>query len=458
MRGRIVLVVCLLLAGTGAFGKNGAFRATGHGHQEKGPQRRTDVPRGSCAQCHEHHGSHARGAQRSTDALFAANDNELCFTCHTTPSEDGVFPGNASWLRSTHATANGMLRPGVDQRSLDDANKCVNCHDPHGNRDALGVVPALGAVRGEELCLSCHDGSRASDIRGELTKSYRHPMDERGKHDPSEGSDAGRFSGMTPGDRHADCADCHNVHQVRSDPAPPSAPQASNRLAGVSRVEVLNGGAGTLPIYRFLTASDPGDVLEYQVCFKCHASFAKLPARRPDLARLTNPNNPSFHPVQAEGRNPNIDLAAFATGWTAQSLVRCTDCHTTDDRRLRGPHGSSNAYILKKPYPTSTSRQVPDRGDLCFDCHAFDVYADASAPESVVNASRFNGPATAGHTFHVAIQRVPCYACHETHGSTRNAALIATGREISLYTQTPTGGTCNTGCHGLETYKTNYPR
>lgn len=454
----LVIVLILLALAPAALAKNGAFRSTGHGNPDKGPQRRTDIPRGSCAQCHQQHSSYESGSRRNQKALFAANDNELCFSCHAMPSEVGVFPGNAAWQRSTHATANGMLRPDDANRTLDDANKCVNCHDPHGNRDALGVVPALLAMRAPELCLTCHDGSRAANIRNELRKSYRHPMDERGKHDPAEGSDPGRFSGMTLADRHADCADCHNAHQVRGDPAPPSAPQASSRLAGVSRVEVLNGGAGALPNYRFLSASDPGDVLEYQVCFKCHSSFAKLPARQPDLARLTNPENPSFHPIQAEGRNRNIDPAAFTNGWSAQSQVLCTDCHNTDDRRLRGPHGSSYPYILKKPHPTATTRQAPDRGELCFDCHSFDVYADATAPDSVARASRFNGPGTAGHTFHVAIEKVPCAACHESHGSTRNAALIAGGREISLYTQSPAGGTCNTRCHGLETYTASYPR
>jgi hypothetical protein len=75
--------------------------------------------------------------------------------------------------------------------------------------------------------------------------------------------------------------------------------------------------------------------------------------------------------------------------------------------------------------------------------------------------SRFNLPAySQGHTFHVGSRRYPCYACHQSHGSTAKPGLIVTGRTpgLNTYTQTTTGGTCSPTCHGTETYTLNYVR
>jgi predicted CXXCH cytochrome family protein len=293
--------------------------------------------------------------------------------------------------------------------------KCDDCHNPHGVRDRDGVIPSMLAVRQPDVCTGCHDGSRAADIRSQLSKSYVHGT-------------------LT---RHADCSDCHNVHQVIQDPAP-SSTDPSNRLAGVSRVQVVNGGAGVVPAYRLLASDDPGEVKESEVCFKCHSSYVKQPLGQSDLARLTNPANPSFHPIQAAGKNPRIDPRSFVNDFGPDSTVTCSNCHGSDDATVKGPHGSAYRYLLKK-----------SQDDLCFDCHSRDTYI-AGAP-----GSRFEG-----HALHAGAQRVACFACHETHGSVRNAALIATGRfpGITTYTQTPMGGTCTSNCHTLKTYSASYPR
>ena len=453
---RRTLLLCLL---TSAFclplwAKNGAFRSTGHGNPDKGPQRLANKPRGSCAQCHDEHASHDRSRSRvpNPKALFAPDDNDLCFVCHTAPSESGVFPGSATWQRSGHATSPRMTKGA-------DANRCVICHDPHGVRDANGVIPAMLAAREPDLCLQCHDGSRGPDIRSQLMKSYPHAIGARGRHAPGE-SDPAKFGSYPSNNRHATCSDCHNVHQATQDPASPSQPQASNRLAGVSRVEVVNGGAGVAPAFRWRAAGDPGEANEYEICFKCHSSWAKQPPGKADLALLTNPANASYHPIQAAGKNRNIPREAFANNMAADSVIACSDCHTSDDDRVRGPHGSMYPYLLKKPPATSTMAEGMTPNDLCFDCHTYGVYADPKSPKEVLQFSRFNSPAGEGHAFHVGAQHLPCYACHETHGSARLPALIARGRfpGISTYVQTQSGGTCASSCHGMKTYSVNYPR
>jgi len=447
----LALAAAALLVALPLLPKNGAYGSTKHGDPANGVSRRPDRPRGSCAQCHDEHASHDSLSRRGNGpaGLFAPDDNDLCFVCHSAPSESGMFPGASAWAQSAHAVSSSMLRTGSGGRAAADINKCVNCHDPHGVRDNTGVIPAMLNARESDLCVSCHNGSRAPDIRSQLSRPYRHAITTA-----RSAVRVVRAAGSVT------CSDCHNVHVVPLEAAPPSAPEASSRLAGVSRVSVVNGGGGSPPAYRLRTATDAGIANEYEICFRCHSSYVKQAPGATDLALLTNPANASYHPIQSAGKNARIDRDAFVNGFTSQSLVRCTDCHTSDDPTVRGPHGSSYRYILKKPTTATTMAQPMGENDICFDCHAYAVYADAKSAAATLRASRFNGPNDQGHAFHVGAQHIPCYGCHETHGSRRTTALIAVGRlpGISSYVATPSGGTCMTSCHPLRSYSINYPR
>ena len=346
-----------------------------HSDPLRGPQRYPSWPRGSCVQCHD------QQPQRR-------GDNELCFTCHETP---------VGWTQSSHT-------------------KCLECHDPHGS-DA-----AMLKKREGELCLQCHD-----DVRRQLTRSFRHGMEARGKHDPAEGGDPAKFAALPSANRHVSCSDCHNAHQARG-----------TLLAGVSRVEVNDGR------YTWRDADDLSPANEYEICFKCHSGWTRLGPGQPDLALLTSPSNASFHPIRAAGKN-EIVPRAFAPGaqMSSQSLVACTSCHGSDDETARGPHASSNRGLLRRA-----------GNELCFTCHAADVYGNAAADAEAQRASRFSG-----HGFHTA-QQIECAACHDPHGSARHAALIVTGRMPGLgsFTQTATGGTCTSSCHAPRTYSVSYAR
>ena len=423
MRGAIA-ALCVLIPAL-CLAENGAFPATRHGDPVNGPQRMMNEPRGECCQCHPHTVDPMMPAYDY--GLFAPNDNNLCFTCHTLGSEDGIFQGNATWQQSTHAL-----------KSLGtDANKCTACHDPHGVKDTTGVIPAMLSAREPDLCINCHDGSKATDIRDQLTKSYWHGMLARGSHDTHEGGDPAKFAAMPSPNRHVQCSDCHNSHVTGG---------------GVSRIEVINNAAGMAPQYTFRPADDPSPANEYEICFKCHSAWTVQPSGQTDLALVTNPNNPSYHPIQAAGKNPNIDRNAFVTGYAPDTIVTCTSCHGTDDPTVKGPHGSSYRYLLKKQSGTTSQE------DICFSCHSFDVYGNAASAVGVQNASRFNSGT--GHVFHVASQSIACSSCHETHGSTRYPFLIARNRfpGITTYTQTPAGGTCTSSCHAPQTYTVTYPR
>lgn len=425
------------------------YETSKHGHPDTGVQRLPEEGPGACGQCHEKHASR-NGVETGgpfNRTLFMIDDETLCYECHSARSGNHVYLGNVTWTDSTHSTA--VLWPGPipRARTASDTGKCVNCHDPHATDDATGIIPSMLRLREENLCLGCH-----TTIEAQIGRAYKHPIATSARHAASEGNDSTPSQYDDSGAdhrRHAECADCHNAHVARADFATVTAPEASQRLYGVSRISVVNGPAGDRPAYTWKGADDLFDPREYEICFKCHSSWTQLPAGAADLSVLTNPNNPSYHPIQARGKNAGIDPGAFENGRTWDSTVYCADCHGSDDLTTRGPHGSSNRSILRRPEP-----------DLCYSCHRYDVYGDPLAIDATQSLSRFNKRVNGGHAYHVGEQNVACSACHETHGSIEHPALIVDGRTpgIVLYTQNAGGGTCTPTCHGTESYTVSYGR
>jgi predicted CXXCH cytochrome family protein len=422
---------------------------------------------GACDQCHTLHGL---GPVAYKHALLGPNENSLCDRCHDTPWSGGSYAGTDLYLGSAHGGGPGTVWPGPTpppRTEAGAAGKCLNCHDPHGWVDATGLVPMLAIAREEALCLACHDGApAATNIGVDLAKPYAHPVTIlSGRHlGPTESLPAD-FATTPQNRRHAECLDCHNPHLATFDRggAPP-APELSRVNLGVSRLRVLNGPAGAPPTFTFVPGSDTLSTprAEYQVCFKCHSSWTTQPTGQTDLALALNPANASYHPVEAAGRDPNIAAAAFVPGWGPTSLTRCGDCHGSDfPGSPRGPHGSSYRYILKQPYEASPQPRQMTADELCFSCHAYDVYGNPASPDVVRGASRFNAPGAAkGHAEHVGGQNVPCYACHVSHGSASQRHLIVTGRNpgITAFLEAPDGGTCQSTCHDPKSYTINYAR
>lgn len=421
---------------------------------------------GDCEQCHTTHGDESGIVY--PNALVGPNDNALCLRCHDVPWAGGSFGDDALYRGTSHGSRTDMIWPGPvpgARLEADAATKCVNCHDPHGWSDALGEIPHLEVQREERLCLTCHDGSPASNVSADLSKPYRHPMTTwTGRHKGAGENQPADFGRLPIDNRHAECEDCHDAHVSRADgPLGPSGNEASKTTLGVSRVSVLNGAAGTPPLYTFLAGSDTltAPVAEYQLCFKCHSSWTTQPSGQTDLALVLNPANPSHHAVEGPGANPMIDPMSFVSPWSASSIVRCGDCHGSDFGSVKGPHGSIFQHLLVAEYQPSPQPRDMNANELCFKCHSYDVYANDAAPASVKMRSRFNAPgAEAGHTKHVQEERVPCYACHVTHGSTSQPFLMVTGRSpgLHMYNTTVNGGMCAATCHGNESYTVNYAR
>ena len=458
-------VILLLSLPAAIIATGGVYSLTKHGDANTGVQRDVNLPRGDCAQCHVSHS----GQQF---ALFVANTNGLCYTsgCHNLSSTVGIYQAPSLYDVSSHST--NTVWPGFDAtvdtsaplaRPSADSGKCVNCHDPHGyNRDGTGLIPNMIFSREQKLCIVCHDGSPASDVKTHFNKTYKHPITTTGVHSAGENSSTA-FGASPTNNRHSECVDCHNPHVAKREGTPRinTPPDAPNTLRGVSRVSVINGAAGLAPTYTYRAPADTtAPVAEYEVCFKCHSSWTTRPASQSDFGLLFNTNNPSYHPVEAQGKNTNINVNSFVNGWTATKLMYCSDCHGNDDINpvVRGPHGSAYQYLLNDPYTASSASRTMNSNEICFNCHRYDTYANASASSTIRAYSRFGS--SNGHGFHVGSQRRPCYACHNSHASTTKPHLIVTGRSpgINSYTETKTGGTCSPTCHGSESYTVSYAR
>jgi predicted CXXCH cytochrome family protein len=385
-----------------------------------------------CTTCHNPHES-KRPKFLRMDNPFGA----MCVACHK-PS---------GWSLSIHAispaTWNGAgTNPWpADAGPTVASNACRNCHRTH----SAGHGARLLAWRQErDNCLACHAGTVArKNIAAEFdngSKSSRHPIEiAEWTHDPVESA------ASMP--RHVTCVDCHNPHAATAKPAiPPAVPGALQGVSGVS--------AGGIPVREA--------TFEFQVCSKCHgvrepagAGITRVEATRIVSTKI-DPSNQSFHPIVTQGRNSTIK--GLITPLTASSMIGCTDCHNNDDWSPngispRGAHASRYAPILERYYQTTDpTPESATNYDLCYKCH------DRSTLLR-------DGAGMFPHYKHVVEKQAPCAACHDAHGSRRNAHLInfmtrdingatvvtpnAAGR-LEYQTTGVGRGTCYLACHGRQ--------
>jgi len=295
----------------------------------------------------------------------------------------------------------------------------------------------------------------------------------------------------------------------------------------------VNGAAGAAPQYTLLSGvtdaatddfpepnaagtSAAPITLEYQLCFKCHSGFTKLLppiAGKPSLDALDkgiefNLNNPSFHPVEAPGKNETAAMTASLAGtspsklwdFTVGSTIRCLNCHasgstdTTTDPTLTAPgaalapHSSSNRGILLKNYRDRVLKSTIDpysSGDfaLCYVCHAEEPFVAGGSASTKTNfsehsrhlnllSSKGNG-LTSIDTPGDGQGNAICAECHfRTHSTTSGVGDVGNSRLVKFapnvlpnvgspaITWTPGatgGGSCTLTCHGHEHAPSTYP-
>lgn len=392
-----------------------------------------------CTSCHDSHDD--------TYGKFLVDPNNfssLCVTCHD----------RLEWDISSHATSTANLNgaqpdpwPRTDFTTVAE-NGCESCHSPHTAGSHAGL---LNYAVEEDNCLVCHTGNVATkDIGNELVKSTAHKVqDFVGVHDPAED-----FSQSVA--THVECADCHNPHRARKGAGSPT--QVSGPLTGAKGI--TSSGTPT-----------PDVAFAYEICFKCHGdnnvtSLAKITRQLPQLnTRLEfDSSNPSHHPVESVGKNPNVP--SLIPPLSANSQITCMDCHNNDDGPgangpgPSGPHGSNNTFLLERNYTTADfTTEASFQYELCYKCHdRNNILADQSFSE---------------HSKHIEEEQAPCSACHDPHGISsaqgndiENSHLI--NFDINIVQPNGTGerrfedrgrfaGACYLACHGEDHNPESYP-
>jgi len=288
---------------------------------------------------------------------------------------------------------------------------CPACHRGHG----AGSTPMLPGSQ-KQLCLSCHGsigetgrrtgegaiapGARPVLLGGLDAKLYTHPLD-------ADASAAGANV--------VTCTSCHSPHRGARD----------------ERLNLREQKRST---------RDPSQN-EFELCESCHGREG---GRRSEVARELDPNNRSFHPVEA----PALDRAPSVFAAVSGGRISCTDCHGNDDPRgPRGPHGSNVQSILKAEYRQSDGPESEKAFTLCYGCH-----------------DRKRVLESAPHATHVGARGAACSNCHDGHGSVSNRALIHIGqgdslqqllpslstRRLEFASDRPGTGECYLTCHGVD--------
>ncbi|MBM4032154.1 MAG: hypothetical protein FJ291_10255 [Planctomycetes bacterium] len=276
---------------------------------------------------------------------------------------------------------------------------CGSCHVGHG---PPGSPMLPGAVA--DTCLTCHGDSTAraattsrgalakgdamADIAADARKPSRHPLPSPGQPAPPP---ARLGAAVQLASSVVTCSSCHDTHYLVKTPA--------QDVADLTRVKQTgNARHGARP--------------EYETCYRCHGAATRAAGQR-DIQSLFRQGNPSFHPVEAIGRNP--DVLSLIPPYTPRSFIACTSCHGSDQANgPRGPHGSAFKPILKAHFqPNDGLAESAEQYALCYRCHNRNTL--------VLNR-------TSGffefHNQHIVDIRASCRTCHNVHGSPRYTHLI----------------------------------
>ncbi|MEW6108379.1 MAG: MopE-related protein, partial [Nitrospirota bacterium] len=428
--------------------RGGDFARTSH-HVVNGPTSSQVVTDDDCIVCHDQsmHTTFGDGVSvllkdASGGPSYIFNGSPVtaeasCLSCHDGnhikpfPSDNNSAPNiKTDWMNSAHKVS------GV--------SSCLDCHAQGHGSDYEKI---LREPNGPGICFNCHDadGPAADNIMAEFTKAYGHDSTL--------------------------CLECHNVHKS----------QSANPIYGVSGNLPANGNNWTVPTSYSLTTIVTADQ-QYMLCFKCHAVTSGAPggggtgaAAFTNLGLEFNPNNQSYHPVEAAlpatdpGVNGSSRLAAsqLTGGWTPGMKMTCGDCHASDSASPKGPHGSAVKWMLagtNKAWPytsaanngtnsgtyftlgTRTTNNGTNNGLFCLNCHP--------------STNQNNVHSTGGHSSYA------CVDCHirVPHGGKVSRLINAAGNDAGAPTNLPArywpngDGTTSTNTNRILVYFNKYSR
>jgi predicted CXXCH cytochrome family protein len=308
--------------------------------------------------------------------------------------------------------------------------RCGSCHRGHGI-SGTSMLP----LAEEDFCYQCHGDfleqdrairegrmsavAKAQNMRNEFLKPFRHPVEL--KNSPQRGFFPDNAKIYNPAQ--SECLDCHRGH-------------------GVS-------GTAFTPGAFHKRSTKREDEMEYKLCYRCHSDINQLSPAERSIRAWFDTANPSFHPVETLGKNP--DMPSLKPPYTISSVINCTDCHNNSDPNgPRGPHGSDFRYLLERGY--NSMDYVPEGESqyaLCYKCHdRRSILANESFPL---------------HELHVVYAQTSCFTCHASHGSQINRHLIKVNEGIDLHRVQPSrsgrlefldtgrfAGECFLNCHGVD--------
>lgn len=451
-----------------------------------------------CTSCHDAHDNQY--------GKFLVGSNEasgICTSCHRKETGSAVNPAHENATGVNYNPDNSTpAKIGTTVGGV----KCMNCHYPH-RAGATGSAPDwspytniqggqyLLTFQEENTCFNttnrwsksinvCHDSNATAqggkDIKSEIdaSKSSKHQYPAgAGVHRATEHGKAGAAKyGWLSGNAnwHVQCADCHNSHTAGSvNHTPPGNTVATTSpLYGAGGVSV-NYPLGNWPTltsgnfdaFESLGVTDsismPVNYYEYQICFKCHSSFAWGTGSAPtspalgggtamtDQAVEFNTLNLSFHPVAGPKPGPGT----LTGGWVTNQTMYCSDCHGDNTGTIKGPHGS-NATIgsgfarailtanFVDTYATSTNpAQNQPSTDICFNCHDQQTYLTNASDSYNLTGTGFNTNGTSNWNLHLRHRTLAasssfsnvayrCVNCHTRipHGY-KNKAMIVLGTD-----------------------------
>lgn len=273
---------------------------------------------------------------------------------------------------------------------------CFGCHRGRG-------VPGTPLLResSDQICFRCHGsqshGRSRTNIESEFAKVSKHPVLETSKHHSLHEKLPEEEETMP---RHVSCYDCHIVHLSDAE-RPWRGVGGYIAPSGKFFRGVIKGGPP--PGLKVKNAS-----YEYEMCYRCHSDSANI-ADDKNIAIYLNPSNPSYHPVEMEGRNSFVP--SLVVGLNVTSRISCGNCHGNNEfNGPRGPHGSDYSPILLAEYRTENGVSDPKAYELCYMCHD--------------NRNIWKNASFRYHSKHVTENYISCHSCHASHGSTENQHLI----------------------------------
>ena len=303
---------------------------------------------------------------------------------------DTVGPVSASWIPSPHGTYTSATE------------LCKSCHSPHQASEVGPLFRQTGNTAGElSICYTCHDGALAGNI--ELGETNSFSEDLLSGHSVEQ---------TTSADLTDVCSDCHSPHQKPAD---------RDRLPA----QDVNGVAITAADNSWCLAchNDAADWYEaggYDALLAAPSRNATgYPTAGTFPGYLDDVNNPhraipaSTEPTRVAGdclychashRGPN-EFDGLVSTFTSTDFTLCFDCHD----------GTTTGYNLKQYDPTTAGGGATQTAGTRY---GHKIESDTG-----------NLPAGAA---------LPCYDCHNPHGSTVPNGLV-------VFTETSSGTTVAIG-------------